>query len=61
MYAKCPICPEPTNVEYQYSESTCAYYPPIYNEEGKNINPDRNGSTHYHKCLSCGTDFTSKS
>ncbi len=32
---------------------TCAYYPPIYNSEGVNMNPDRNTIIVESKCLTC--------
>jgi hypothetical protein len=38
--------------------TTLAYYPPIINAQGVNVNPDKN-KTHYDKrCLSCGKSWT---
>ncbi len=39
---------------------TCAYYPPIYNSEGVNTNPDRNIVTTESKCLTCNEQFKEK-
>ena len=33
--------------------TTAAYYPPIYNKNGVNINPDRNVTTSYVYCEYC--------
>ena len=38
--------------------STMAYYPPIYNKQGINTNPDMNTTTHPRRCLSCGKSWT---
>ena len=41
-----------------HSTSTCMYFPPTYNEQGENINPDRNTtSTSYH-CQNCDNSYT---
>lgn len=53
---KCPHCGESYYME-NYSTRTLAYYPPIY-KNGVNINPDRNTTTAYCTCMSCGKDFT---
>lgn len=34
--------------------STLAYYQPIYDKNGVNINPDMNTRTDYVDCLICG-------
>ena len=34
--------------------TTLAYYPPIYDKNGVNTNPDRNTTTSTLKCLTCG-------
>jgi len=36
---------------------TLVYYPPIYDEEGRNVNPDRNITTQGYQCLTCGCKF----
>ena len=33
---------------------TAAYYPPIYDKNGVNTNPDANTTTSKINCLSCG-------
>lgn len=40
------------------SSTTCAYYPPIYNKQGVNVNPDMNTTTRSRRCLSCGKTWT---
>ena len=40
------------------SMSTAAYYPPVYNKQGINVNPDMNITTHHRRCLSCGKTWT---
>lgn len=37
---------------------TAMYFPPIYNAQGANINPDNNTKTLNKKCLSCGRAWT---
>ncbi len=34
--------------------TTLAYYTPIYDKNGININPDRNATTSRVECLACG-------
>lgn len=34
--------------------TTLAYYQPIYDKNGVNINPDRNTTTSNLECLTCG-------
>ena len=53
---KCPHCGASYYME-NGGISTCVYYPPIW-KDGVNINPDRNTSTIYYKCLNCGEEFT---
>lgn len=38
--------------------STCAYYPPVYDKQGVNINPDMNVHTYSKRCLSCGKGWS---
>ncbi len=37
---------------------TNVYYPPIYNEKGENINPDRNAITMNYRCRKCNKDYS---
>ena len=53
---KCPNCEESYYME-KYSVRTAVYYPTIY-KDGVNINPDRNTTTTYCKCMNCGKDFS---
>ncbi len=50
---QCPYCEKPTRRTGGVSTITCAYYPPIYDENGINTNPDRNTATSDWKCLEC--------
>lgn len=34
--------------------TTAAYYSPVYNEHGNNLNPDMNTTTYQMLCLTCG-------
>jgi len=40
--------------------TTMAYYPPVYNKEGVNTNPDMNITTRPQRCLSCGKSWTER-
>lgn len=53
---KCPHCGE-SYYTIEESLSTCVYYPPII-KDGVNINPDRNTTTQYCRCLNCNERFT---
>ena len=39
---------------------TSAYYPPVYDKQGTNTNPDMNITTQQRRCLSCGKTWTEK-
>ena len=54
----CPKCKKPTKVQGGVGMSTCVDYPPIYDEEGNNTNPDMNTTTYNYKCLECKTWFS---
>lgn len=43
----------------KYSMSTAVYYPLIW-KDGVNVNPDRNTTTTYCKCMACGKDFETR-
>lgn len=53
---KCPNCGKSKYME-RYTTCTAMYFPPIY-ENGININPDRNISTHVCQCLNCNKVFS---
>ena len=52
---KCPYCGESYYME-KYSMSTAVCYPPIW-KDGVNVNPNRNTTTIYCRCMACGKDF----
>lgn len=37
--------------------TTLAYYPPIYDGYGNNVNPDLNTTTYRRRCSTCGKEF----
>ena len=55
---QCPYCEKPTIREEGMSTRTAMYYPPVYDENGINTNPDRNITTTCWKCLGCNHDYT---
>ena len=50
---QCPFCDKPTNRTAGFSSKTSVYFPPIYDENGNNINPDRNQTSTRYQCLEC--------
>lgn len=54
---RCPHCKKPTRRTGGSGETTLAYYAPIYDENGKNTNPNRNTSTNNWQCLDCGKAY----
>lgn len=55
---QCPYCEKPTLRTVGMLTSTAMYFPPLYNEEGVNINPDRNRITKSYNCQNCNHDFS---
>lgn len=55
---QCPHCEKPTKRTGGTTSSTCMYFPPTYDENGVNINPDRNMSTIQMYCLECTNSFS---
>lgn len=51
----CPFCGA-SHYEVRETYKTLMYYEPIY-ENGVNVNPDRNVTTHDCRCLECGHEF----
>lgn len=43
--------------EYNHG-TTCAYYPPVYDKHGNNINPDRNVTSGEIHCTVCERKWT---
>lgn len=56
----CPNCQKSTRRQHKGSTSTLMNYQPIYDENGNNINPDRNISTSYYDCLDCDKNYCVK-
>lgn len=55
--AKCNT-PQKCQIQETHSSITCAYYPPIYDGYGNNLNPDRNTTTRKLHCNTCGKEWT---
>ena len=53
----CPYCKKPTERTGGVGTVTAMYFPPVYDEEGNNTNPDRNISTSNWYCSECGNDY----
>ena len=54
----CPYCKKPTERSGSGMEtSTCMYFPPEYNKDGINVNPDRNIHSSQYQCWECGGSF----
>jgi ribosomal protein L37AE/L43A len=53
----CPKCNKPTYRTIGMAITTTAYYPPIYDKNGVNTNPDRNKTKTLWKCLECGNEW----
>lgn len=50
-------CENPTYSQ-GLSMMTCAYYPPVFDENGVNTNPDRNVTTNTYACTKCGKSWS---
>lgn len=50
--------PSKCRIQLMHSSTTCAYYPPVYDGYGNNLNPDRNATTRQMHCSTCGKDWT---
>lgn len=37
--------------------TTCMYYPPVYDKNGVNVNPDMNTTTFFVKCSVCKKEW----
>ncbi len=44
-------------IQHGASTTTAAYYPPVYDKHGNNLNPDMNTTTTNKRCLSCGKSW----
>lgn len=55
---QCPYCKKPTKRSGGDGwTTTCVYYPPMYDENGVNTNPDRNTSSTSYSCEECGKSY----
>jgi len=54
---QCPHCEKPTKRTGGIGGVTLVYYPPVYDENGENINPDRNTRTSQYHCHECDKDY----
>lgn len=48
------VCEGECRVEELGSRTTAMYFPPIYDKNGVNINPDRNITSGSMRCNTCG-------
>lgn len=48
-----PSCEKECRFKEGVSVTTAAYYPPVYDKQGHNTNPDRNITTNIVKCSTC--------
>lgn len=56
-----PECPrEDCKFSYRCVSTTLAYYLPVYDKNGVNINPDRNTTTFSVECFTCGRMWKGK-
>jgi len=51
-------CPKECRIAFGPGVTTCAYYPPVYDKNGNNINPDRNTTSGNCSCMACGKAWT---
>jgi hypothetical protein len=54
---QCPYCKKPTKRTGGIGTVTAMYFPPIYDENGINTNPDRNIQTSRWTCNECEKDY----
>jgi len=54
----CPHCKVPTEITEGTTSVTAAYYPPKYDKDGNNTNPDRNTRTTEYGCFECDKSYT---
>lgn len=57
----CPYCKKPTKRKAGIGTVTAMYFEPIYDEEGRNINPDRNWHTTPWYCMKCSGSYIYRS
>lgn len=50
-------CEKECMFRYGVSMTTAAYYPPVYNKAGVNVNPDMNTTSGDVTCITCGKSW----
>lgn len=48
-----PTCPNKCRFSYTDVYTTAAYYPPVFDKDGNNINPDLNTTSGKVSCSTC--------
>jgi len=59
-FKNAPACDRLDECRFQATtpmSSTLLYFPPIYNREGENLNPDGNKVTQAFRCTVCRKEF----
>lgn len=54
---ECSECPKDCRVSFGEGMTTMAYYPPIYDKTGNNVNPDMNTTSGSAVCNTCGKQW----
>lgn len=52
-----PTCQNECRFHFGVSMTTAAYYPPVYDKHGNNINPDRNVTSGSVTCGVCNKEW----
>jgi hypothetical protein len=52
-----PACEQDCRFHIGMSATTCAYYAPVYDKNGKNLNPDGNTTTTQIHCSVCNKSW----
>lgn len=55
---QCPYCLKPTKRSGGSGSSTLVYYPPSYDKNGNNTNPDKNTNTLNWQCMECNNTYS---
>jgi len=50
-------CNKECKIVFGHSMTTCAYYPPVYDKHGNNLNPDGNITSGECACITCGKEW----
>ncbi len=55
-----PNCEKDCRFSESVVTTTAAYYPPVYDKHGNNLNPDGNVTTKQISCIVCGKVWDSR-